>query len=83
MFSFLKYKPHISFEIVGMPEDIRFYVYAPNKYRDMVEKQINASYPDAEIKIVDEEGRRNAKEGYIIGNEYKFFPKREKWLLRL
>src|ERR1035437_4436154 len=35
MFSFIKYRPHISFEIVGMAEDIRFYVYAPNKYRDL------------------------------------------------
>jgi hypothetical protein len=78
MFPFLKYKPHLSFEIVGMSEDIRFYVYAPNKYRDLVEKQINASYPDAEIKIVDEEARGNAKEGYIIGNEYNIFSKEGK-----
>lgn len=70
MFKFLKYQPHLSFEIVGMPEDIRFYIYAPNKYKDMVEKQINASYPEAEIKIVEE---KNAKEGYIVGNEYNIF----------
>lgn len=70
MFSFLKYKPHIAFEIVGMPEDIRFYVYAPNRYKDLVEKQINASYPDAEIKEVDE---KTSKEGYIVGNEYNIF----------
>jgi hypothetical protein len=68
--AFLKYRPHISFEIVGMPEDIRFYIYVPNKYRDMVEKQINASYPEAEIRIVDE---KNSKEGYIVGNEYNIF----------
>jgi hypothetical protein len=78
MFSFLKYKPHISFEIVGMSEDIRFYIYTPNKYRDIVEKQINASYPDAEIKLVSEEARGNAKEGYIIGNEYNIFSKEGK-----
>ena len=72
MFSFIKYKPHISFEIVGMAEDIRFYVYTPNKYQDLVEKQINASYPDAEIKIVDE---KKQKEGYIVGNEYNIFSK--------
>jgi len=70
--SFLKYRYHISFEIVGMAEDIRFYVYAPNKYQDLVEKQINASYPDAEIKIVDE---KKQKEGYIVGNEYNIFSK--------
>jgi len=29
-----------------------------------LKKQINASYPDAEIKIVDEEKQ---KEGYIVG----------------
>ena len=75
MLSFLKYKPHLSFEIVGMAEDIRFYVYTPNKYRDMVEKQINASYPDAEIKIVEE---GNTREGYIIGNEYNIFSKEGK-----
>ena len=70
MFSFLKNPPHVSFEIVGMPEDIRFYIYTPNKYKDIVEKQINASYSDAEIKVVDE---KRAKEGYIIGNEYNIF----------
>lgn len=70
MFSFLKYRPHISFEIVGMPEDIRFFVYVPNKYKDLVEKQINSSYPDAEIKEVSE---KSSKEGYIMGNEYNIF----------
>ncbi len=74
-FGFLKNPPHISFEIVGMPEDIRFYIYTPNKYKDMVEKQINAAYPDAEIKVVEEKG---AKEGYIIGNEYNIFNKEGK-----
>lgn len=74
-FSFLKYPPHLSFEIVGMPEDLRFYIYTPNKYRDLVEKQINASYPDAEIKIVNE---KDSKSGYIVGNEYNIFSKEGK-----
>lgn len=69
-FKFFKNPPHISFEIVGMPEDIRFYIYTPNKYKDIVEKQINASFPDAEIKVVEEKG---TKEGYIVGNEYNIF----------
>jgi len=73
--SLLKFKPHISFEIVGMPEDIRFFIYTPNKYRDLVEKQINASYPDAEIRIVEEQ---NSKEGFIVGNEYNIFSKEGK-----
>lgn len=70
MFSFLKLPPHLSFEIVGMPGDIRFYVNTPNKYRDFVEKQINGAYPDAEIRIVDE---KDSKEGYVLGNEYNIF----------
>lgn len=68
--SFLKLQPHLTFEIVGLPQDIRFYVNIPNKYKDMVEKQINGSYPDAEIKVVEE---KQAKDGYVIGNEYNIF----------
>jgi len=70
--SFLHPQPHLSFEIVGLPEDIRFYVYTPNKYKDLVEKQVNGSYPDAEIKIVEE---KNARDGYVLGNEYNIFSK--------
>lgn len=72
MFANFKYRPHISFEIVGMPEDIRFYIYTPNKYKDLVEKQINASYPDGEIKEVEETDIKH-KPGYIVGNEYNIF----------
>ncbi len=72
---FLKLQPHISFEIIGIPGDIRFYVHAPNNLKDLVEKQINGAYPDAEIKIVDEE---SLKEGFIIGNEYNIFSKQGK-----
>lgn len=47
-------EPAISFELVARPEDIRFYVWTPNEFRDLIEKQIHGSYPDAEIKQVDE-----------------------------
>ena len=47
-------QPTISFEIVAKQEDIRFYVWAPKKLKDLVEKQINGQYPDAEIIEVDE-----------------------------
>ena len=53
-FNFLKTQPHLSFEIVAKHEDIRFYVSVPEKLRDMVEKQINGAYPDAEITQVQE-----------------------------
>jgi len=68
--SFLKLQPHFAFEIVGLPQDIRFYVHTPNKYRDLIEKQINGAYPDAEIKVVEE---KSNKEGYVVGNEYNIF----------
>ncbi|MCL5091182.1 MAG: type IV secretion system DNA-binding domain-containing protein [Patescibacteria group bacterium] len=52
--AFLKLQEHISFEIVGLPEDIRFYISVSDKLRDMVEKQIHGAYPGAEIKEVPE-----------------------------
>jgi hypothetical protein len=47
-------QPAVSFEIVAKQEDIRFYVWAPKKLKDLVEKQIHGSYPDAEVMEVDE-----------------------------
>ncbi len=44
----------ISFEIVGLPGQIRFFVYAPKKLADLVEKQILGSYQDADVNILDE-----------------------------
>ncbi len=54
MLSFLKPEQHISFEIVGQPGDIRFYVSVHHHIRDLVEKQIYGMYPGADIKEVDE-----------------------------
>lgn len=54
LLTFLQVQPHISFEIVGRKEDIRFYIIVPEKLRDLLEKQIHGGYPGAEIKIVDE-----------------------------
>ncbi len=47
-------QPTISFEIVAKQEDIRFFVWAPKKLKDLIEKQINGAYSDAEIVEVDE-----------------------------
>jgi hypothetical protein len=41
-------------EIVGLKEEICFYVSCPRKIRDLVEKQINGAYPTAEMKEVEE-----------------------------
>ncbi len=47
-------QPAISFEIVAKQEDIRFYVWVPTKLKDLIEKQINGAYSDAEVLEVDE-----------------------------
>lgn len=47
-------QPTVSLEIVARQEDIRFYIWAPKKIKDLVEKQIHGSYPDAEVLEVDE-----------------------------
>lgn len=52
--SFFKPEQHLSFEIVGKKEDIRFYVCAPSGLRDLVEKQIHGAYPGAKVQEVDE-----------------------------
>ena len=74
--TFLKSQPSLSFEIVGMPGDIKFYVSTPNKYKDFVEKQINGAYPDAEIKEVNEKDA--LRPGSILGNEYNIFTEESK-----
>src|SRR5258708_2110406 len=38
-FEYFRPQPHVSFEIVGLPGDIRFYVNVPAKYRDFIEKE--------------------------------------------
>lgn len=63
-------QPFLSFEIVGKPGDIRYYIYVPKKLRDLVEKQINGAYPDADITVVDE---NDVKQKGVIGNEYNIF----------
>ena len=47
-------QPAISFEIVARREDIRFFVWTPSKLKDLIEKQINGAYPEAEISEIDE-----------------------------
>ncbi len=52
--AFLKPAEHISFELVARREDIRFYVSAPKKLVDLVEKQIHGAYPGADIREIEE-----------------------------
>ena len=48
-FQFLKVQEHVTFEIIGLPGDIRFYVSVPIKHRELIEKQIHGTYPGAMI----------------------------------
>lgn len=54
IFAFTKVGDSITLEIVAKPQDIRFYVGVPKKLQDMVEKQVNGAYPDAQIKEVED-----------------------------
>ena len=69
--SFLKLQDHLSFEIVGLPEDIRFYMAVPEKLKDMVEKQIHGAYPGADIKEVNEYNIFSEK-GKVAFTEFQF-----------
>jgi hypothetical protein len=51
---FLTVKNSISFEIVGLPESIRFYIYCPRNLATWVEKQVLGSYQDADFHEVPE-----------------------------
>ncbi|MGA2910554.1 MAG: type IV secretion system DNA-binding domain-containing protein [Candidatus Microgenomates bacterium] len=63
-------QPAISFEIVARLEDIRFYVWAPKKLKDLIEKQINGAYPDADIIEVDEYNLFT-KNGHVAYKSYQ------------
>ena len=52
--SFLEVDDVVSFEIIGKKAEIRFYVSAPNRIIDLIEKTIYGYYPMADIKKVDE-----------------------------
>ena len=49
-----KLQDYLSAEIVGIDGEIHFFLRIPAKYRNLVEAQIYAQYPQAEIKEVDD-----------------------------
>jgi hypothetical protein len=51
---FTSTQPAISFEIVARHEEIKFYVWTPKKFQDLIERQIHGTYSDAEIIEVSE-----------------------------
>jgi len=44
----------ISFEIMAVPGELRFYVHCPKNLAELVEKQILGSYQDADVKQVND-----------------------------
>lgn len=68
----------LAFEIVAKKAEIRFYVSAPNKIIDLVEKTIYSYYPNADIKKVDEPNIFTEKGevafGALITKEAPYFP---------
>lgn len=71
-------QPHISFEIVALHESIKFYVSCHKSYKDLIEKQINGAYADAEIKEVQEynifsEAGKTAYTQFVLKNA-NYFP---------
>lgn len=53
-FSSFKAQNHLTFEIVGLPESIKFYISCHKSNRDLIEKQFFGAYPDAKITEVAE-----------------------------
>ncbi len=70
----LKRQAQISFEIVALHESLRFYIMAHKSIQDLIEKQVNGAYPDAEIKVVEEynifsESGQTAYAQYTLKND--------------
>lgn len=51
---FGKKQERISLEIANIDNKIRFYIWAPKKYKNLVEGQMYAQYPDIEIEEIDD-----------------------------
>lgn len=51
--------PRISLEIANVGNKIQFFIWAPRKYKNVIESQIYAQYPDVEIEEVEDYARQN------------------------
>lgn len=47
-------KPRLSLEIASVRNLIQFFIWTPRKYRNVIESQIYAQYPDVEIEEVED-----------------------------
>lgn len=53
--------PRISLEIANVNNKIQFFIWAPRKYKNVIESQIYAQYPDVEIEEVEDYAKQNFK----------------------
>ncbi len=51
--------PRISLEIANVNNKIQFFIWAPRKYKNVIESQIYAQYPDVEIEEVEDYTRQS------------------------
>ena len=47
-------KPRISLEIANVDNKIQFFIWTPRKFKNVIESQIYAQYPDVEIEEVED-----------------------------
>ena len=50
--------PRVSLEIANVNNKIQFFIWAPRKYKNVIESQIYAQYPDVEIEEVEDYTRQ-------------------------
>ncbi len=51
-------KPRISFEIANVKNKIQFFIWTPKRFRNVIESQIYAQYPDIEIEEAEDYARQ-------------------------
>jgi len=63
----------VSFEMANIDKSIRFFIAFPSRFRNMIESQVYAQYPDAEIFDVDDyASKENPHFKNAVGAELKF-----------
>jgi len=76
--SFLDLDDVVAWEIVGKESDVRFYVSAPTRIIDLVEKTVYGYYPNADIRKVEEPNIFNEKGKVsfsgLVTKEVAYFP---------
>lgn len=80
LLNFINLEQTLAFEIVAKHGEIGFYVHVPLSLKDLIEKQIYANYPNADISVVDEPNvfSKDGKVAYaaIVQKEPAYYPLR-------